>query len=362
MATYNERINFIVNILDKKFGFIRMMQGKKNIGKLESLYQGKRAFFLMAPSYGNIGDQAIVEATLCFWKDYFPEYFILKIDYDETLQYIKEIKRVIKKDDIIVLQGGGNVGTLYYDAEIVRQNIIKSFPNFKIILMPQSFYFDPKAQRELEKSAKIYNSHRNLTVIARDHFSYENMKRVYNKCNVIINPDIVFYYSKYIEKIDLKFHRENIICCLRHDTEDLMGNKKTELLRKLYNHYSNLIVSDTCVPRRVPDELRMYEIHSMLQLFSNAKVVLTDRLHGMIFAALTNTPCIVLPSKDTKILGTYEWIRDLTYIYFVETDEVMKCIDLVNSIITMNDSDFGRYSWEKFRDKYYKELSDKIRG
>lgn len=363
MATNNERISFIINIVDRKLGLIRMAQGKKNIGKLEKNNQVKRAFFLMVPSFGNIGDQAIVEATLCFLKDYFPDYFIVKIDYEETLQYIYEIKRVIEKDDIIILQGGGNIGTLYYDAEIVRQNVIKSFSNNKIIIMPQSFYFAPSrsGKRRLKKSAKIYNLHPNLTVIARDHYSYVNMKKIYNKCNVMNNPDIVFYYSKYIKKLHLKFSRDNIICCLRHDSEDAVGYRKDKLLEELYNCYSNLIISDTCVPRRVYDNLRRYEIYSILQLFSNAKIVITDRLHGMVFSALTNTPCIVLPSKDTKILGTYKWISDISYIHFIELEKMDMCLQLINQIITSNEG-IEEYSWKEFCDTYYNRLSEKIRG
>ena len=38
----------------------------------------------------------------------------------------------------------------------------------------------------------------------------------------------------------------------------------------------------------------------------------------MIFAAITNTPCIVLGSMSHKVRGCYEWIKDLDYIRFVD--------------------------------------------
>ena len=31
------------------------------------------------------------------------------------------------------------------------------------------------------------------------------------------------------------------------------------------------------------------------------KIVITDRLHGMIFAAITNNPCVVLLSQSLKL-------------------------------------------------------------
>lgn len=47
-------------------------------------------------------------------------------------------------------------------------------------------------------------------------------------------------------------------------------------------------------------------------------MMVTDRLHGMIFAAITNTPCIVITSKSPKVKGVYQWIKHLPYIKLVE--------------------------------------------
>jgi len=45
--------------------------------------------------------------------------------------------------------------------------------------------------------------------------------------------------------------------------------------------------------------------------------VLTDRLHGMVFAAITATPCIVIKSKSHKLQGCYKWIEHLEYVKFI---------------------------------------------
>ena len=81
----------------------------------------------------------------------------------------------------------------------------------------------------------------------------------------------------------------------------------------------------------------------------------------MVFSALTNTPCIVLPSKDTKILGTYKWISDISYIHFIELEKMDMCLQLINQIITSNEG-IEEYSWKEFCDTYYNRLSEKIRG
>ena len=52
--------------------------------------------------------------------------------------------------------------------------------------------------------------------------------------------------------------------------------------------------------------------------FNRAKLVITDRLHGMIFAAITETPCVVFGSYTHKIVESYKWLKDLEYIKFCE--------------------------------------------
>ena len=47
--------------------------------------------------------------------------------------------------------------------------------------------------------------------------------------------------------------------------------------------------------------------------------MITDRLHGMIFAAITGTPCVVLQNNNHKIKATYEsWLRPLKHIRLQE--------------------------------------------
>lgn len=60
------------------------------------------------------------------------------------------------------------------------------------------------------------------------------------------------------------------------------------------------------------------EFEKKLDDLKSAELVVTDRLHGMIFAAITSTPCIVLPNYNHKIKYQYEWIKHLNYIVFLD--------------------------------------------
>jgi pyruvyl transferase EpsI len=68
-------------------------------------------------------------------------------------------------------------------------------------------------------------------------------------------------------------------------------------------------------------------VREKMQEFCDSKLVITDRLHGMIFATITGTPCIVFGNNHHKVRESYEWIKYLPYIEFVESvDEAKEAI------------------------------------
>ena len=46
--------------------------------------------------------------------------------------------------------------------------------------------------------------------------------------------------------------------------------------------------------------------------------MITDRLHGMVLAALAGTPCIVFGNCNYKIIGVYKWISNNKNIRYLE--------------------------------------------
>ena len=74
-----------------------------------------------------------------------------------------------------------------------------------------------------------------------------------------------------------------------------------------------MIVKGPITPKQRENALQM-----KFEEFSAVELVITDRLHAMIFCALTGTACIVVASKSPKVRGCYEWINTLDYIRFVD--------------------------------------------
>ena len=85
---------------------------------------------------------------------------------------------------------------------------------------------------------------------------------------------------------------------------------------------------------------------NIFDIFARSEIVITDRLHGMIFAAITGTKCIVLNSKSPKIKGCFEWIKDLKYIYFL--NEISNFSVAYNYLLDLDYADLKRHKSSNF--------------
>ena len=120
-----------------------------------------------------LGDHAIAYAERQYLKDNFPNHNVIEISDEKFYYYLYSLKRSIKKSDIIIIHGGGNIGNQYQYYEDKRRKIIKSFHKNRIFIFPQTIYFsnDDTGNKQLEVSKRIYQKHKQLTIIAREQIS-----------------------------------------------------------------------------------------------------------------------------------------------------------------------------------------------
>ena len=284
----------------------------------------KKAILINSPQYRNLGDQAIALAELECLKN-------LKIsccDFPLTYTAPEKFAKITTREKLILFQGGGNLGQLWPREENRFRETVKAYRNNPIIVFPQTIYFDlesEEGQKSFAESKAVYESHPNLTIFVRERTSMAFMKKHMPKVHVQIAPDMVLT----LEWENPHLHREGAMICLRSDKERVLSEFDYEkLLHIARMNYKKLIVTDTVSPGDMPIEERRLVVEGKLSEFSTVSLVITDRLHGMIFAAITETPCIVLNSLSHKIRGCYEWISDLDYIRFAESiDEVLSIIE-----------------------------------
>lgn len=335
VKNFIKRIIFLIRYL---FSFIKY---KKSYNQ--------NIFIIGSPSHGNGGDIAIAIAQYKFLKYHFPNANIIDVAGNEYFSDFKAIKRICKSTDIITFIGGGNLGNQYMLEENIRRDVLQHFPQNKIIMFPQSIYFtnDETGEKEKELSKKIYSSHQHLTLIARDRYSFKMMENLFPRTKILHAPDIVLYlqYSK-------RFERKGALMCMRNDLESILSiNDKKEIENKLNTIYFKVRHNDTWVDYKYNKSSRKYLLEEKLKEFSSSEIVLTDRIHGMIFATITSTPCIALSNYNHKVKGTYEWLEQFDYIKYANSlEEALKLIDEFKPHIITNPT----YSNKNYMEFYQK--------
>ena len=277
---------------------------------IERMRNPAALYLVLTPEHGNLGDHAIAQSEKEILNS-------LNLNYIEvTGRMLEEWQRNncigVMNGRPILINGGGNLGDLWPEVEKMMQTIVVKNPKSPIIIFPNTIYYEMNSDgiKRLEESKKVYNSHRRLKMYAREMISYKMMSSVYT--NVKLMPDMVLR----LNKCNTEVARSGCILCLRSDIEKTISKKEEQqLLNQVHTLFGNNVkYLDMICGDFITVENRERALDVQYDLFRHSELVITDRLHGMIFSAITGTPCIVINSKSPKVLGCYEWIKDLEYI------------------------------------------------
>lgn len=314
----------------------------------------KKFFIFVSPnSNTNIGDLAILEAEICFIKKYFKGYRVIKIDNDD-LVVGWHIERLCRSEDIITINGGGFLGTLWLGEEINVQKVIEAYKNRKIVSFPQTIYYDDdtEALTVLDIARTVYEKNKQLTIHVRERYSQDIGLKFFPNTRIKLCPDIVFSMKISLKKIN---NRKGALVCFRNDCEKTVDylSYVTNLLNKMEFPYD---ITDMVVSNRRYIVNRKKIIYKKMKEFSKYKLVLTDRLHTMAFCAVSGTPCLVFLSKSHKVQGVYEWIKNYSYIKLIRNmNDVEKEIREMISV-NISETEFDYDSLEP----YYTELANEM--
>ncbi len=300
--------------------FFSTVKFKKRMSKEVLQATREKIFMIGTPCHGNLGDHAIVYAQKKFIKDLPEDKTIIEISYKEFLEQKEVLSSFISKKDLIVIDGGGNLGTLWINEDDVVTDIIKTFKNNKIVIFPQTCFYDntKKGKERFENNKKVYEDARNLTLFLRDKASYDFCVKNYTGINIGYTPDIVLY----IDDLTFTNQRDGCLLVFRKDVESTIDKAfKKEVKKYLKENNIKYSSTDTVDNQKVNMFQRDKRLLKKWEKFACSKLVITDRLHGMIFALITNTPCIALDNSSKKVSGVYQWIKSADYIKVCSSKE-----------------------------------------
>lgn len=285
-------------------------------------YGKKFKFLLVTPQHGNLGDHAIAKAEKQLFSDVYL-YELTERELNRMFRYRKVTRiglRMLFGNSDIIFHGGGYIGTIWELTDKLLLELIDYFKNNRIVLLPNTVFFadDDEGRAWLNKARPVYNAHKNLTLCVREKFSYEKAKQLLDdETRIKLIPDAVLSLNECQNGIK----RDGILLCLRGDCEKTMPSETEENIKAFASkNFDRTVYSDMNLNHNIPLQNRETELDTQFDKFRHAELVVTDRLHGMIFAAITGTPCAVFYSKSYKVKGVYDWcLRDVEYISNVQT-------------------------------------------
>ncbi|QTD59600.1 polysaccharide pyruvyl transferase family protein [Acinetobacter towneri] len=278
------------------------------------------------PYHLNIGDTLIWQGTLDFLK---------KVSFKcvGVGNYTTSDMQELNKETIILLQGGGNFGDIYNSSQNFRKKIVERYPDNKIIILPQTIYFESKIKEE--EDLLFFSKHKNLYLCVRDQLSYEIACRYLEEEKVLLLPDMAFCLKEeklsknmatgkklLMKRIDVEavkvneiyltqkitcsdwptFEKEPIFCILLRYLNGLNRriNKKHSktMMSKLIDGYATNVV-------------RPKLIKAGIDFINEFDTVYTTRLHGCILSLLLDKNIVLLDNSYGKNTAFYNaWLKE----------------------------------------------------
>lgn len=314
-------------------------------------------FFCGVCETSNMGDMAQTYCTYEWLKKNYPGYQILECkttflyDYSDK-KMIRLMKDKMRDDDIIFFQSGYNTHDLGGREDLMHQLIMTEFPKTEMIMLPQTVYFKSEARRE--QAARVYNGHHKLLFFARDPVSEQYARNMFPDIHVELYPDIV---TSLIGRFPIKENkREGIWLCRRNDVEQFYKEEDYARFTEVLSKWDQVTVGDTIVtasPKEIRENL-LKAVGDMVNTFAKYRLIVTDKYHGLIFSLVSNTPVIVLRTKDHKVTSGYEWFcRIFPDRVFFASDE--------DELIARVDEVLKKPHYNRLDDYFAREYYDKMK-
>lgn len=281
---------------------------KRMLGEqFQRMYRRDRSipavFLLCTHEWGNIGDLAINYNEIAQLEAVFPDRLVFAISRSALAANWQRIQQTITPDDLVAVHGGGNMGDIWPHEEAARLAVVEAFPRNRIVSMPQSIHFDDTAAQA--RSFDVYRRHPRLLVAVRDDRSLQIATSLLDADSVVRTEDAA---TRQAYPYSFKARTHTVLFVERTDHEKRADSGIDTAREALERAGLAVDSTDTMVPR-LPfsnAELAAKLVYEKIDDLHSSAVVITDRLHGALFALIAGRPVVVFENTYGKIRGALE--------------------------------------------------------
>lgn len=308
-----------------------------------------------APNQRNVGDSLIWAGEVAYFAE-----LGLKVRYvADLLTYDARSLRRAMPEGTVLLHGGGNLGDLWIGHQLIREKVLADLPDYRVIQLPQSIEFTDRDRAVPARRAM--DSHPDFHLLLRDSLSMQKAQEYFPDVKTTFCPDMALGWDA-PESAVHPTRPPRVLAIARADKEaasglrDLdaaaFGNVDLELtdwsprgwrlpvwraLRRAAHMYELYVRARRrrlpwlpvgIVDRtgaRVITALNRLNISGAVALYQPASIIVTDRLHAHVLAALMGRDHVVLDNNYRKVSTIFDDYtgRFSTAHYATNVDEAL---------------------------------------
>lgn len=125
-------------------------------------------FLVFTPEHGNLGDHAIAYAEAKILNNAGIEY--MEITGAQLGYLYRKGWLHVMNGATILVNGGGNMGTLWFIAEEITRDIIRKSPKSNVLVLPNTIFYEDSewGRKEFDNSKICYNRQKIVLICPRD--------------------------------------------------------------------------------------------------------------------------------------------------------------------------------------------------
>lgn len=291
---------------------------------------------LDAPNQRNVGDSLIWEGEVEYLRS-----------LGKNIRYVSDLngfdaralRRRLPRTGVVLLHGGGNFGDLWLGHQTHRERLVSELTDYKIVQLSQSIYFADDARAD--EANHILSRHDDFTVLIRDSLSMARAEKQLPGLDVVFCPDMAFGYEAPVKQ-GVSVHDNRVLVIARADKESASGLRQVPsdwidgsalrvtdwglhakdswswvlarrvawLQHKLSGARRKLPFPVPVLPQGVVQaaiaEINRSNVASAVKLYGSSSVIVVDRLHAHVLAALLGIPHVLLDNNYRKLGGVYD--------------------------------------------------------